>query len=151
MNEIGLKTFHAYYNPDQWMQVYLTKDQSDKIQRMEFQAYVTLVRKAFPTTRAPCEHITNENQTLWTMDRTKGYGKNDYCGYLLIIPPKTNILVNIKTMVVEKGVDYILYISEENFVVGHIYIYSPTMFIIEGNEIEQRIIWEFISDGSYEA
>uniref|UniRef100_A0A914NYW8 CUB-like domain-containing protein n=1 Tax=Panagrolaimus davidi TaxID=227884 RepID=A0A914NYW8_9BILA len=135
-------------NRDQWMQVYLTKDQSDKIQRMEFQAYVTVVQKIYPTTELQCERIKNENQALWTMDRTKGYGKNDYCIYLLIIPPKTNILVNVKAMVVEKGVDYIY---GERFVAGHIYIYSPTVFIIEGNETEQNIIWEFVSDGSYEA
>uniref|UniRef100_A0A914YW05 CUB domain-containing protein n=1 Tax=Panagrolaimus superbus TaxID=310955 RepID=A0A914YW05_9BILA len=151
-NEIGLQTYHPYYNPDQWMQITLTKDHSDSIKRLEFQAYVTLVKKEFPNIDAKCSNVTTGYKTLWTMDQQMGYGKNVNCSYLLIVKPDTEIFVDVDKVVFEKGVDYIRYYPE-NLPRNYTTISSPTEFIVEPDENgkEKRFIWEFVSDGSIQS
>uniref|UniRef100_A0AC35FKM6 CUB domain-containing protein n=1 Tax=Panagrolaimus sp. PS1159 TaxID=55785 RepID=A0AC35FKM6_9BILA len=154
-NEIGLQTYHAYYNPDQWMQITLSKDHEDKTLKLEFQAYITIVLKDFPNTDAKCTNVTTGPTTIWTMDKEKGYGKNVNCTHLLIIPPKTEILVKIDEVVFEKGVDYIKYYPEGNRR-NYTTFDSGATFILEPLEDEEghknkTFVWEFVTDGSVQA
>uniref|UniRef100_A0A914Q611 CUB domain-containing protein n=1 Tax=Panagrolaimus davidi TaxID=227884 RepID=A0A914Q611_9BILA len=154
-NEIGLQTYHAYYNPDQWMQITLSKDHEDKTLKLEFQAYVTIVLKEFQNTDAKCTNVTTGPTTIWTMNKEKGYGKNVNCTHLLIIPPTTEILVKIDEVVFEKGVDYIKYYPEGNRR-NYTTFDSGATFILEPLEAEEghknkTFVWEFVSDGSVQA
>uniref|UniRef100_A0AC34FMR5 CUB domain-containing protein n=1 Tax=Panagrolaimus sp. ES5 TaxID=591445 RepID=A0AC34FMR5_9BILA len=134
------------------MQIVLTKDRNDTLKRLEFQAYVTIVKKEFPNTDAECSNVTTDYNTVWTMDQKMGYGKNVNCSYLLVVEPNTEVFVDVNKVVFEKGVDYIRYYPED-LPRNYTTIGAPIEFIIEPDENgkEKRLVWEFVTDGSIQS
>uniref|UniRef100_A0AC34FE70 C-type lectin domain-containing protein n=1 Tax=Panagrolaimus sp. ES5 TaxID=591445 RepID=A0AC34FE70_9BILA len=152
LNERSVNILHPYYNEDNWLQINLSKINSIFMNPVEFQAYITVVKKAFKVAADSCFLISKaNNKTIWTNqnNETYRYSKNSRCTLNLVISPKTVVLTKSVKNSLEPGVDHVGYYNENNdFVIidpGLLLVFEP-----HKNGTEKHVFWEFVSDGSLE-
>uniref|UniRef100_A0A914PMF1 CUB domain-containing protein n=1 Tax=Panagrolaimus davidi TaxID=227884 RepID=A0A914PMF1_9BILA len=154
-NEKSAKTYHPYYNSDNYIQITLSKGEANFITDMEFQAYISLIKNSQEKTNISCNVLFKNNTIIWSnINETKGYENNIQCFYELILPANAVVIVSM-TGYLENKIDYVKYHEigsyDESSKIIEIPDYQNEIdFVIDNfkDNFDKHFMFEFVSDGS---
>uniref|UniRef100_A0A914QSF4 CUB domain-containing protein n=1 Tax=Panagrolaimus davidi TaxID=227884 RepID=A0A914QSF4_9BILA len=147
LNERSAKINHPFYNPDDFIQIFLNKGNSST--EIDFNAYVTIVKQNFEKSGGSCVIVNGNGTFTWASNAnlTNGYDNNIACQFNLTVHAGTSFLITVDQWSLEEGVDLLFYRDDEL----SYELKRKNQFVLQPykNNTDKEFIFEFIADGSY--